>query len=1093
MKKMISITLSFFYLFLFQIIYSQNVTITFNVDMSDVDAVDGGGVFVAGGASFGSPGDNPLLDDDGDGIYTGSVTLAENGSSNYTFLNGNCGDWSCKENIAGQECADAANWNDRLIEWTTEDITVNACFARCGDGSCSSLPAQTVQVTFSTEASAYNATLDAPVSIIHATGSFEGWSGAGVEMTDPDGDGIYVGTADIAQNSEIEYKYIIGGWDGTESGAVVGESCDFNPTDTYNNYGAVVGEDPLVLPTYVFGQGCTIYTPTNDLTLHDFETPESATNAGTGAEWTQWDESESALNYTNLTQLPAADTPDLDSPVMMADYGVDGTLGWGGYTGVYNNYGSAVDLTGYNYLSFKFYNLTPPTGTGAQDLEFRVVLWDISDVTGEYVDRGDVETWWAFFKPNVNESPFQNEVGDGWVEYRIPLVDNGSSGDGAGYKDGFANPGVGWGVSIAGNDALDINSIGGIAFEMVFGGAGNQAMGTFLIEDVKAIYSQDVPGCTDALACNFNADATIDDGSCYSCVDVTFNLDMSSVLEYTSSDQPYLAGGTFFGAPGNAEYALDYNEAASIDGALIFSKTISMKENTSFDYTYTSDGNGNWSTKEGIAGQDCAVDPWNDRNIVTTTNDTIVNACFANCTDNEFCPAFDIVDLTFSVNMADQETNPAGVYLAGGSFGGNPGYLMEDPDGDDVWTITLPATIDANITYKFVNGPIDANWGGAWEEVPADCGVGDFNDRSYTVPAVSTVLDTVCFSSCENCIEDYPVDVVFNVDMSGVTGFDGSEAPYVFGSFNEWDPTSNTVALADTDGDNIYTGTLTGLMYADSVTVLFGYGSNFETVPAICGVADPELGLYVRELPLTDADGESVLILDPLAYGGCPPAGPSVHLRVDVSSVVANWPDEVSLCVVGSFNNWGNACFAPMTDEDGDNIYEAMIDNLTPGTNYEFKFLANEGWGDPITESGAPIGSACDFNPGDEYGNYGFTATETLVDLGVYGWNECNTLSNDVENTILPTEFSSKAYPNPFNPYVNIAYELPSAENVRIDIVNLLGQNVKTLVNKMQAPGSYTFKWNGKDANGISLNSGMYFAVINRESGRNILKITYLK
>ena len=518
-----------------------------------------------------------------------------------------------------------------------------------------------------------------------------------------------------------------------------------------------------------------------------------------------------------------------------------------------------------------------------------------------------------------------------------------------------------------------------------------------------------------------------------------------------------------------------------------------MKENTSFDYTYTSDGNGNWSTKEGIAGQDCAVDPWNDRNIVTTTNDTIVNACFANCTDNEFCPAFDIVDLTFSVNMADQETNPAGVYLAGGSFGGNPGYLMEDPDGDDVWTITLPATIDANITYKFVNGPIDANWGGAWEEVPADCGVGDFNDRSYTVPAVSTVLDTVCFSSCENCIEDYPVDVVFNVDMSGVTGFDGSEAPYVFGSFNEWDPTSNTVALADADGDNIYTGTLTGLMYADSVTVLFGYGSNFETVPAICGVADPELGLYVRELPLTDADGESVLILDPLAYGGCPPAGPSVHLRVDVSSVVANWPDEVSLCVVGSFNNWGNACFAPMTDEDGDNIYEAMIDNLTPGTNYEFKFLANEGWGDPITESGAPIGSACDFNPGDEYGNYGFTATETLVDLGVYGWNECNTLSNDVENTILPTEFSSKAYPNPFNPYVNIAYELPSAENVRIDIVNLLGQNVKTLVNKMQAPGSYTFKWNGKDANGISLNSGMYFAVINRESGRNILKITYLK
>ena len=84
-------------------------------------------------------------------------------------------------------------------------------------------------------------------------------------------------------------------------------------------------------------------------------------------------------------------------------------------------------------------------------------------------------------------------------------------------------------------------------------------------------------------------------------------------------------------------------------------------------------------------------------------------------------------------------------------------------------------------------------------------------------------------------------------------------------------------------------------------------------------------------------------------------------------------------------------------------------------------------------------------------------------------------------------------YPNPFNPYVNIAYELPEAGQVKVEIVNLLGQNVKTLINDMQSPGSYVYKWNGKDANGTSVNSGMYFAIINRESERNILKITYLK
>ena len=54
-----------------------------------------------------------------------------------------------------------------------------------------------------------------------------------------------------------------------------------------------------------------------------------------------------------------------------------------------------------------------------------------------------------------------------------------------------------------------------------------------------------------------------------------------------------------------------------------------------------------------------------------------------------------------------------------------------------------------------------------------------------------------------------------------------------------------------------------------------------------------------------------------------------------------------------------------MIDEDLDGVYEVIIDDLNPGTDYEFKFLANEGWGNPVTESSAPAGSACDFNPND--------------------------------------------------------------------------------------------------------------------------------
>jgi len=52
---------------------------------------------------------------------------------------------------------------------------------------------------------------------------------------------------------------------------------------------------------------------------------------------------------------------------------------------------------------------------------------------------------------------------------------------------------------------------------------------------------------------------------------------------------------------------------------------------------------------------------------------------------------------------------------------------------------------------------------------------------------------------------------------------------------------------------------------------------------------------------------------------------------------------------------------------------------------------------------------------------------------------------------------------------------------------------VRTLVNTTQTPGEYYYTWDGKDINGVSLQSGIYFAVINRESGRDVLKITFLK
>lgn len=79
------------------------------------------------------------------------------------------------------------------------------------------------------------------------------------------------------------------------------------------------------------------------------------------------------------------------------------------------------------------------------------------------------------------------------------------------------------------------------------------------------------------------------------------------------------------------------------------------------------------------------------------------------------------------------------------------------------------------------------------------------------------------------------------------------------------------------------------------------------------------------------------------------------------------------------------------------------------------------------------------------------------------------------ENASLPEEFALRQnYPNPFNPETEIRYELPKESQVVLDVFNLVGQRVKTLVNGKVAAGRYAAKWNGTDDTGKSLASGVY-------------------
>ena len=88
---------------------------------------------------------------------------------------------------------------------------------------------------------------------------------------------------------------------------------------------------------------------------------------------------------------------------------------------------------------------------------------------------------------------------------------------------------------------------------------------------------------------------------------------------------------------------------------------------------------------------------------------------------------------------------------------------------------------------------------------------------------------------------------------------------------------------------------------------------------------------------------------------------------------------------------------------------------------------------------------------------------------------------------LLPKSFAlHQNYPNPFNPTTTIRFDLPIEAYVRLDVFNILGQKVTTLLDQPMQPGYHSVAWNGDDGDGRTVASGVYFYRL--AAGDNIAK-----
>nr|MDK2851620.1 hypothetical protein [Candidatus Cloacimonadota bacterium] len=182
-----------------------------------------------------------------------------------------------------------------------------------------------------------------------------------------------------------------------------------------------------------------------------------------------------------------------------------------------------------------------------------------------------------------------------------------------------------------------------------------------------------------------------------------------------------------------------------------------------------------------------------------------------------------------------------------------------------------------------------------------------------------------------------------------------------------------------------------------------------------------------------------------------------IPLYVSLSDSLMQDLDEIGLYVDG-------VCKGAVVVEDNLEQISAYVDSaaeLSEG-NVEFVFCYND------SKSMEPQMKSIDLPVGRLKAKYSQAGTQ-------YPYFELKFSQADMQN-VIPPEFSLRQnYPNPFNPSTTIAYSLPTYGKVRLDIYNIKGQLVKTLLDQDMEAGLHSAVWDGKDMNNKAVASGIYF------------------
>ncbi len=643
------------------------------------------------------------------------------------------------------------------------------------------------------------------------------------------------------------------------------------------------------------------------------------------------------------------------------------------------------------------------------------------NMNGQTIDPNGVHIAGSFQGWNASGTPMSDSNSDGIYEVTVNLVE----GDIVNYK--FIN-GNAWTGSEAVPSACGVGD--------GFGGF-NRSYVVSNVNPIIVCFGQcencQTPGCMDNTACNYNANATTDDGSCLvigtTCDDgenstandlvqndctcsgtpaiptmVIFQVDMTN--EAVDATGVYVAG-SFNAWDATATQMSEFQPGQYQAVAFVFpGETVSYKFINGAD----------WLGVESVPAT-CGIDDGSgniNRSLtVGTTAITSPMVCFSSC---EACIPVNISSVSFIVDMTNETVSASGVHIAGSFQNWDAAATPMTNSGNGLYTYTTNIPTGTTIQYKFINGN---DWTSA-EEVAFACafndGTGNYN-RSHNVVPGNNNIGPVCFTQCEAC--QPTAVVVVRVDMSDETV--SPNGVFFTTQLDNYNPTAH--AMNDLGG-GVWEGSINVPANSD-LFYRFINGNTidgFEMVPNTCGALDnAELQRFV-------AVGTSNMIVESVCFSGCGNCiGTSddvtITFQMDASNITVN---ANGIHIAGSFQGW-DASTTAMADM-GNGIWSYSF-TTNPNQTFQYKFINGNDWtGSEIVPSECGVDNGLSgFNREISIG----TSSQTFTAVC---FNECNPCSVGVNESMNTLE----VYPNPFGDFIQLNGSIDGS----LKIFNSIGQCV---------------------------------------------------